>query len=798
MIRDTVTGATKLYRYDSSEKKYRLFSEVSTEAAQFVRVQQQLPDEVAYERLFIFDPDQRPSAGSDARTRSGAPMQSPGEESAPVVQQRYMSGIMPRADSHFGMFRGEAPLQGGPDHSLGGFGTAMNFNNALVQSELEAPDPVPEPELTEAEKRAQLQALKTDLAATIRAEKAQEEIDSLQGKRSELTRVAQKLTSLRTDAKRVEAELNPAFADLPEGISERIRTFEARERRFQGEQYKLIEEQDRLIEEAEQGVPLWADRYFLVGLIGAIGCLAAAVLTQSMGLALANLPFALVAVGAAFRWVSDLEERYKLQVKAQTLQKQRDRMVRNHELDTAATRKLMKVLGTSDPSDLIVQVEADEALKKDLAGYQQAIEALLKDNPGIGDTARALRRLDAAIAKLEGELVGASGSPLSVDRLRRRIRDLEEELALAPADLPNDPLMLDSAASGLARAAEDVGQELPEPKPWLEPSMSTLPALSGAAVEGRRESSSATAPSRRRDSSTSGALKRGESLPPMPAPGQDLPKTPDIPTGRRETSVPGVVAHRSTTMDIMPPPRRHSSSVAVGGQPSESAPPAPKRKAPLIIDLSGAKPDDGDDDDDGYQSAYGGGTKGTDDGAKASGRDPEGAWFAVGLGGGGLGGFGGAGAYGGGGGGATGGDRSRDLITAATDLLQIPVEELDNRLGARLGQYLSAFTDKAFQRVEFGPRGEVRVAGKRGDFVAYPDVDERQIDLVDSSIKMALVELVVRQYRIPVLLDDPFTEFPTARRTLVGQMLAYLSSATQVIMATPVTDLHGHDVKLGS
>lgn len=762
MIRDTVTGATKLYRYSGDDKKYRLFSEVSTEAAQFVRVQQQLPDEVAYERLFMFDPQHLPSRGGRAQTRSGAPLAARADESpsGSMPPARFMSGIMPRAESQ-----------------VGGIGSPVNMMNALVQSELEDPAASEPDVVTDAEKRVQLERFKADLAAVLRAEDAQAELDHVQAQRSEIARLGERLGELRAQVQQIQAQRNPAFADLPDGIADRIRTFETRERRFAAEQLKLTDEQRRLLAQADRTVPLWTDRYFVSGLGGAFAFIALALLAQRPALALVNLPCALVAVGAGLRWVNDSEVSHRLQIKANAIDKQMDRLKRSHELDTAATRKLMKVLGTSDPSSLIDDVEADQALKAEMVAYTSEI-ARLEQDPAAHRAESELRRLDALIRRLESEVMAASGNPLGPDPLRRRIRQLEKDLGLPAADLPTrqyedrivDPLMRVSEST-FARAAEAADDpEVRDPLSWTDTS-----------VVGPR-------PRPRERSSIS------RPLPPMPAPGEAIPPTPDIPGARpRETSVPGVVAHRSTSLGGPPSePRRGTGPII----PIPAGTPIPSAGRPTF-DFSGGAVGSDDDDEDGYGSGYGGGAGGEGGGAKTAGTREDGL-YCVGLGGGGIGGFGGAGGYGSGPNEPTGlpPDRSRDLVTAAIDLLQVQVDDLDKMLAPRLGQYLAAFTDRRFRRAEFGPRGEVRVAPKTGDFVPYPELDDELIDLVDASVKMALVEMVVRQFQIPVMLDDPFVDFPRDRRTLVGQMLAYLSSATQVIIATPVPDLQGHPLKL--
>ena len=766
IIRDTTTGATKLYRYDTLQKKYRLLSEMSSEASQFVRVQQQLPDEVAYERLFIFDGYQCPSRGEQARTRSGAPLASMIEESAPLAPGS-LRAAPPRLLSNAGSMPG-------PDSPLGGIGSAMNYNNALVQSELAAPTSESRPdEASDGEKREQLDRWRRDLKAMVRAERAQEELDRISARRSEISTAAEQVRGLRTQVEALKGRMNPAFHDLPDGLADRMQNHKVREKKYAEDRQKVSEEQGSLLEAAEAGSRLWTDRYFLAGVGGAAACFVLAAVTSRPALALANIPCALIAVGAGFRWVNDREQRHRYRLKAAALEKQLERLDRNHELDTAATRKLMKVLGTTDVSDLIGDIEAHEMLKGELNDLQAQHDQVVEQT-NAAEADRELRQLDARVQQLEAEVMGASGSSLTVEQLQRKVRQLERELNVAPEDMTSDPLMASTSEAAFAQVAGSPTGEIPDPYPWLDTS-----------VVGPSEGSA------RRAAARTGSFP--------PTRGASTPPTPDIPKpALRETSVPGVIAHRSTTMDI-PPDGARAPSVrgARAAQDTEPDVLHPRRvQQTESLDLFPEDDDEGSGYGDGYgagRGVHGGG------GAKtAAGIGVDGC-FAIGMGGGfGGGGFGGGG-YGAGGsdGGTVNPDRSRDLVGAAVDILQVQVDDLGGKLGPRLGQYITAFTDKQLRRVEFGPRGEVRVAPKTGDFVAYPDLDPELVDLVDWSIKMALIEMIVRHSQIPVLLDDPFKGFPKGRRTLVGQMLAYLSSATQVIMATPVPDLHGHAIDIG-
>jgi hypothetical protein len=138
-------------------------------------------------------------------------------------------------------------------------------------------------------------------------------------------------------------------------------------------------------------------------------------------------------------------------------------------------------------------------------------------------------------------------------------------------------------------------------------------------------------------------------------------------------------------------------------------------------------------------------------------------------------------------------DRSRGLVSSAVDLLQIPVDGLPERIGPRIGQYLSAFTSEAYESAVFGARGELSVVRKGGgDPISFVSLEPEEMDLVDSALRFSLVEACVSQFKIPVLIDDPFLGFSLKKRMILSQVLGYMASATQVVLLTEKSDVSGH------
>jgi len=195
-----------------------------------------------------------------------------------------------------------------------------------------------------------------------------------------------------------------------------------------------------------------------------------------------------------------------------------------------------------------------------------------------------------------------------------------------------------------------------------------------------------------------------------------------------------------------------------------------------------------DEEDEGPAKRGGGSSEDGEGGQKTSG------YLAMGSGMSGFGSGGGVGGY------SDGGeaelpDRSRELVQATVDLLSIEVDTLAQKLVPRLEQYLQAFTQAKYGVSGVGPRGEITLL-EEGKEALYRDLEGEDLDLVDASLRFTLAEFVLRRYRIPLLVDDPFTDLDPKRRKLLAQMLGYFARATQVVVFSQNEDIPGHALEL--
>ena len=859
LIREADSGATKLYKFDVDTQQYKLFTKSASEAAQYVRVQQRLPDEVSYERLFVFAPESMPSRGQRARTRSGAPLASGLDVPAPsgpgLPMQRYMSGVMPRPESTHGRVAPPRGLTQMPtllprDPSVAaGFGSSFNPTNALVQSEIDErgmrePEGAAEP--TEEEKRDELERLRLEVETLQRSERAQDEIDQLAARRFELAEKLDKVTKLRAELTRLDTMVRDSqdLDGLPDGFSERLRHFEELGARYTDDRARLTEEINAL-EAAQQTSmvqPLKSDPYFLAGVVGAVAFLFIAWWVSAPVLALVNIACAVVAAGAGFRWVSDLEaedkERFRLQAASDRL----ERLERQHNLDTGATRRLMKRMQIDTPAELLSRVEDYEQLRRQRATLQEALHAG-QEGHDLGESSRELEAIQSRISSLEADLAAGSGTVLSADTLNRRIRRLEADLGEGAQDtMPLEAQPQEREPSGPSprpasprpASQRPASQRPASPRPASPRPASQRPERTASVVTGT--------PMPGRPSEPSDQPARSPSVvtgTPVPAGGGRAPSGGTHPSAPPRVAsviegtplpsdVPGLVGARrlrdppegdSQRLPTFPGPatgdgpgsddvsfsrmKSPATSGSVPEAPYERRPPDPLPPPVAPVEANreeegwfdyggGIIGSDDEEEEEGYGSGYGRSEGSTPSSGRGRGSSTAPAgMYAVGQGGGG----GGLGGYEHGGYSDDGGgqypDRSRDLMQAAVDILQMEIDELGRNVASRMGQYLAAFTDGTFVQPEFGPRGEVAVRPKEGDPIAYVSLPDDQVDLVDSAIRFCLVEAIVARHRLPVLFDDPFTGFPPKRRKLFSQMLAYLGANTQLLVMTPSEDIEG-------
>lgn len=855
LIRDVVSGAMKLYRFDPEAKKYRLFTASAAEAAQYVRVQQQLPDEVSFERLFVYGPKSLPSQGDRARTRSGAGLMSaPVEPSGPgLPPARFLSSAMGRPGSTLGR------MPPGALDSANAAGPGFNPNNALVLSEMQqanTPDVAPQEEVlpeTIAEKKSLLLRLRADLDAVIRAQRAQQEIDQLAARQFEISERLQGLSKLdgSLQALIAERDADQGLESMPPSLGERLRSYETREERFRADEQKIQDEMIRVGREAEEDLvlPLQQDRYFLISLGLAVLFVALAIVLSKPLIAALNIPAALVAVAAAFRYIADLERSKQREGRVQSIEDRMERLLKQRDLDTGVTRLMMEKLDIDSPSTLLARVETYEAREAEIQRVQTALQTHRSD-PASQQEAQELQQVEQRIGVLEEEVVAASGAMHSEETLRRRVAHLERELGPdVPPRIKSPPLGL--SGSGRVRVqtpqgspAVDLSGDLVAQSPfsshvaaasplqntgeWNAVSTSELAVSPPPRAQSRGSSGVFPAPARAQTgdlgASTGEFLFQGSSgvfaAPPRGGSGvQAVRRTGDLrpitsdlpvvrgtgeaqPTGRNPSVVGGSPAPRGPTA----PPRTGSTAQlpsfpsADSGAVHPSAPGLPAAQSGPVVPATPPSAEQGMFD---YGGGYIGDDEEDDEAPKKQGdddADPDGSartagYLAMGSGMSGFGGGGGIGGYSDGG--AASADRSRELVQAAVDQLSVSVDDLGTRLVPRLGQYLEAFTAKAIKKAKLGPRGEVTVLPEEGEPIAYPDLGPDLLDTVDLALRFALAECVLRKFRIPVFVDDPLWAQDDKRRRLFGQMLGYFGRASQVVVMSGQSDLQGSRLDIG-
>lgn len=489
MMRELSSGQCRLYRFDKQKGTHVVLSEDSREAHQFLRVQLQLPDDASYERLFLFAADARPSRGTDARSRSGAPMV-PGQSDIAPSGPGLLSGAPGAAVSgtyaaYTGGSGGSAPAEGPRKdltamfplpsvlreatgvHSLP---SGFSMHNALVQQELQLSatgdldENTPDDDL-----RARYRGLQEELKLEKRRARAERTLDALEEKErlaEEARRAFEELSTAIAqldDAIEVERELH----GLPSGFRDRLDRHEALDARHRGER-------DRIGEELAQARRLVADSpergwlqepWILLGVPGAVVSAALASLFSLSWLAALQVALGTLAGASALRNVGRRERRMDALARVEALEERAAKAERQHMLDTSTVRGILSQLGVSDPYSLAHRLAALEKLVNERKGLVARAE---------GDVGRRGRRALEVLPKIAARKADClnelnkyeDGGP-SEELLARRIKSVEEELTRRGLPVDADPIAVvrgtveAGTAAAQARPASSLGSVLP-------------------------------------------------------------------------------------------------------------------------------------------------------------------------------------------------------------------------------------------------------------------------------------------------------------------------------------------------
>lgn len=441
VLRDLGTGTCRLYRFDREKGSHILLSESAREAEQFLRVQHQLPDDISYERLFLFAADARPSLGGAARNRSGEPIipglsdarasgpglprpRHPSTAAQPVEQPRNLTAVFPLP-------------------SVLGANVGVSMHNALVQQELELTGSL---DLTpDTEDEALLERYRTlvlERSRARRAKKAEEAFDVLIEKEHAAERALRELQRAEAALERVDAaiEREHALHAVPGDLGERLLRHDDLEARYRAERDRLEAERlaARGAAEIAGRVPtdLHKNPWVSGGIVAAMAAALAALLLREPGLVLLQVGAGFAAGVGALRTLGRREGRFEAEAKVALLEDKLARTERQHLLDTAPVRGILAQLGTDDIPTLAARFDAFMGL----VAERESLRAVV-DGP-IGQRGRRAGSILAKIAERKAAcqeiLEEQRGEIPAIDSLERRIAGVEAELRARGLDLPSE------------------------------------------------------------------------------------------------------------------------------------------------------------------------------------------------------------------------------------------------------------------------------------------------------------------------------------------------------------------------
>jgi hypothetical protein len=142
---------------------------------------------------------------------------------------------------------------------------------------------------------------------------------------------------------------------------------------------------------------------------------------------------------------------------------------------------------------------------------------------------------------------------------------------------------------------------------------------------------------------------------------------------------------------------------------------------------------------------------------------------------------------------AAGGERSRAgaggaqrdapklMLDRAAALLGVGDDELFEQVGPRLSAYLLALTDRRVAGAKRDGDGGLLLAATDGRSGPYAGLPMPLRDLVYTALRLALIERVASQKKLPVVVDDAFAALEPGKQQLVAKMLKGIAAQAQVI-----------------
>jgi uncharacterized protein YhaN len=126
---------------------------------------------------------------------------------------------------------------------------------------------------------------------------------------------------------------------------------------------------------------------------------------------------------------------------------------------------------------------------------------------------------------------------------------------------------------------------------------------------------------------------------------------------------------------------------------------------------------------------------------------------------------------------------ARDFLSRARTEVLSSVEQA---LEKEIQKYLAIFTDGKYKQVEVNKEVlEFRVySDEKGDWASPEELSGGAIDEFYLAFRLALVKLIFRDKKPPLLLDDPFVNFDSVRLLRTLEFLRTLAGEYQIIIFT--------------
>lgn len=505
LLRELASGSSTVYRQDQQSGRFTALSSSALEISQMLRVQENLPDDAAYERLYTLSADSMPSTGTHVRCRAGVDWGGASAGIGPVAPGMPMGPVaqhsLPASHAAPVASLGAPPGSlGAPPGSLGppiGLGAPPGLLSAApgllgppsgglqsafelfesgdsfdVQGGLHRPAsalgaPVGQPGdveqwspvLTE-EKWALYSQLREALEKAAGAAQARAELEKLRAKQAALLPKAKKVRELEAELEDIRAEIDEdkIIDTLPADAVERLYRLETTEKRYKADLKRLDTERTDAQADYEQYhvPPLSQDKYVIGGLSVSIVSIGVALALGKPPIALLNIVGSLVAVGGFFRYIGDVEQLGRKKVKFEAIIGAQDRLDKQHELETGVVRRMLAEVDLSRDALL----ERVQGAKGRQAALDEAIITLQETRASAGGDTRpeALAALQQQIDVLRQQVdEGAAASRLgSMETMQARLQRLERELTnhgvpVRPSDLefPDDrPTVVEDDGDG--------------------------------------------------------------------------------------------------------------------------------------------------------------------------------------------------------------------------------------------------------------------------------------------------------------------------------------------------------------